>query len=203
VRLGRELLEKRRAAPARRFRAMRAASSRASTSPEFMLCTPTGAAWCAASPASQMPPLPRLRAKRHSNNASTSKSASVAPSTREPSRRSVARAAPSMPVPTNRERSGPANHRADLHAERAPRGPSSRRDRASHRNGQRCRARAAAGRPRRAAVNGYVAGSRDSPVASIVVRVSLRIRGWQNSTPCSSAARPRGGGAPLARAAQE
>ena len=29
---------------------MRVASSRASTSPEFMLCTPTGGAWCAASP---------------------------------------------------------------------------------------------------------------------------------------------------------
>ena len=49
---------------------MRAASSRASTSPEFMLCTPTGAAWCAASPASQTPPLPKLRARRDSNNAS-------------------------------------------------------------------------------------------------------------------------------------
>ena len=43
---------------------MRVASSRASTSPEFMLCTPTGAAWCAASPASQTPPLPKLRARR-------------------------------------------------------------------------------------------------------------------------------------------
>ena len=34
-----------------RMRAMRTASSRASMRPEFMLCTPTGAAWCAASPA--------------------------------------------------------------------------------------------------------------------------------------------------------
>lgn len=43
---------------------MRAASSRASTRPEFMLCTPTGAAWCAASPASQTRPLPKLRVRR-------------------------------------------------------------------------------------------------------------------------------------------
>ena len=33
----------------------------------FMLCTPTGAAWCAASPASQTPPLPKLRARRRAN----------------------------------------------------------------------------------------------------------------------------------------
>ena len=57
------------APPARWIRDIRAASSRASTSPEFMLCTPTGAAWCAASPASQTPPLPKLRARRHSNDA--------------------------------------------------------------------------------------------------------------------------------------
>ena len=33
----------------------------------YMLCTPTGAAWCAASPASQTPPFPKLRARRRSN----------------------------------------------------------------------------------------------------------------------------------------
>ena len=69
VRLGRELLEKRRRSPRALDPRYRAASSRASTSPEFMLCTPTGAAWCAASPASQMPPLPKLRVRRHSNDA--------------------------------------------------------------------------------------------------------------------------------------
>ena len=49
-------------APAERWICdMRDASSRASSSPEFMLCTPTGGAWCAASPASHTPPLPKLR----------------------------------------------------------------------------------------------------------------------------------------------
>ena len=58
------------APPARWICEMRAANSRASTSPEFMLCTPTGAAWCAASPASQTPPLPKLRVRRRSNRPS-------------------------------------------------------------------------------------------------------------------------------------
>ena len=62
-----------------------------------MLCTATGGAWCAASPASHTPPCRSCASgATRTTRVSTSKSASAAPCTREPSPRSAARTAPSM-----------------------------------------------------------------------------------------------------------
>ena len=99
VRLGRELLEKRRRSP-------RALDPR-SCAPPARALPPAPSSCCARRPEPPGARRPR-RARRllcrssargvtRTSRASTSKSASAAPSTREPSRQSAARAAPSMP----------------------------------------------------------------------------------------------------------